>query len=266
MITHKSIGYSGRLGNQMFQYAALKAQSLRIGIDCYLPDHTNLKSDGCFDYTNNRWIPYKLDLFDCFKITSPLLNQTENNLYKELNFSYEFHILDVIDNTAIEGYFQSYKYFEDYDEEIRREFTFKDEILEKCTKIIANYSNTVAIHIRRGDQVAHPGMWNVTLEYIQEALNQFTDDEYTFLVFSDDINWCKQVFPEGVIFMEGNGQYEDMCLMTLCNHNIISNSTFSWWAAYLNCNINKKIVAPKNWFTDKSIKTSDLYPPNWIIV
>jgi len=266
MITHKSIGYSGRLGNQMFQYAALKAQSLRIGIDCYLPNHTNLKADGCFDLTNNKWISYKLDLYDCFKITTKLINRNECTIYTEKDYSFDSSIVNVSDNTAIEGYFQSYKYFEDYDAEIRKEFTFKDELLAKCTKVISNYSNTVAIHIRRGDQVAHPGMWNVTLAYIQEALNQFTDDEYTFLVFSDDINWCKQVFPDGVIFMEGNSQYEDMCLMTLCNHNIISNSTFSWWAAYLNSNSSKKVLAPKNWFTDKNINTSDLIPSTWVLL
>jgi hypothetical protein len=263
MITHKSIGYSGRLGNQMFQYAAVKAQSLRLNVDCYLPNHTAIKQDGCFDYTNNKWIQYKLDLYDCFNISAPLLNQTETNLYIESDFSYESLILDVLDNTAIEGYFQSYKYFEDYKDEILKEFTFKDEILNKCKSEISKYTNTVAVHIRRGDQVAHPNMWNVSLEYIQAALEQFSDEEYTFLIFSDDMEWCKQVFPEGVIFMEGNNQYEDLCLMSLCNHNVISNSSYSWWAAYLNNNKNKKVVVPINWFIPAKPLT-DLYLPQWI--
>ena len=226
MITHKSIGYSGRLGNQMFQYAAAKAQALRLNVDCYLPDHTVIKQDGCFDYTNNKWIQYKLDLYDCFNITAPLLNQTEVNVYTESNFSYESLILEVLDNTSIEGYFQSYKYFEDCKDRILEEFTFKDEILNKCKAEVSKYANPVAIHIRRGDQVAHPNMWNVSLEYIQAALEQFSDEEYTFLIFSDDIEWCKQVFPEGVVFMEGNNQYEDLCLMSVCNHNVISNSSY----------------------------------------
>ena len=263
MITHKSIGYSGRLGNQMFQYAALKAQALKLNVDCYLPNHTAIKQDGCFDFTNNKWIQYKLDLYDCFNITTPLLNQTETNIYIELDFSYESLILDVLDNTAIEGYFQSYKYFEDCKDVILKEFTFKDEILNKCKSEISKYTNPVAVHIRRGDQVAHPGMWNVTLEYIQAALEQFSDDEYTFLIFSDDIEWCKQVFPEGVVFMEGNNQYEDLCLMSLCNHNVISNSSYSWWAAYLNNNKNKKVVVPSNWFIPAKSLT-DLYLPEWI--
>jgi hypothetical protein len=263
MITHKSIGYSGRLGNQMFQYAAAKAQALRLGVDCYLPDHTTIKQDGCFDFTNNRWIGYKLDLYDCFNITAPLLNQSESVLYNETDFSYESSILDVADSTAIEGYFQSYKYFEDYKDEILKEFTFKEEILSECKLQISKYTNPVAIHIRRGDQVAHPNMWNVSLEYIQAALEQFSDDEYTFLIFSDDMEWCKQVFPEGVIFMEGNNQYQDLCLMSLCDHNVISNSSYSWWAAYLNNNKNKKVVVPSNWFIPAKPLT-DLYLPQWI--
>ena len=233
MITHKSIGYSGRLGNQMFQYAAAKAQALRLNVDCYLPDHTVIKQDGCFDYTNNKWIQYKLDLYDCFNITAPLLN------------------------------FQSYKYFEDCKDRILEEFTFKDEILNKCKAEVSKYANPVAIHIRRGDQVAHPNMWNVSLEYIQAALEQFSDEEYTFLIFSDDIEWCKQVFPERVVFIEGNNQYEDLCLMSLCNHNVISNSSYSWWAAYLNSNANKKVVVPSNWFIPAKPLT-DLYLPEWI--
>jgi hypothetical protein len=265
MLTHKSIGYSGRLGNQMFQYAAAKAQALRLNVDCYLPNHIDIKQDGCFDYTNNKWIQYKLDLYDCFNISAPLLNQTENNLYIESNFSYENLILEVSDNTAIEGYFQSYKYFEDCKDAILKEFTFKDEILDKCKLEISKYTNPVAIHIRRGDQVAHPNMWNVSLEYIQAALEQFTDEEYTFLIFSDDIEWCKQVFPEGVVFMEGNDQYEDLCLMSLCNHNVISNSSYSWWAAYLNQNQNKKVVVPSNWFIPEKPLT-DLYLNNWIVI
>ena len=265
MLTHKSIGYSGRLGNQMFQYAAAKAQSLRLNVDCYLPNHTAIKQDGCFDLTNNKWIQYKLDLYDCFNITSPVLDRMETNLYTESDFLYQSDILTISDGTAIEGYFQSYKYFEDYKDQILKEFIFKDEIINKCKLQISKYTNPVAIHIRRGDQVAHPNMWNVSLEYIQAALEQFSDKEYTFLIFSDDMEWCKQVFPEGVIFMEGNDQYEDLCLMSLCNHNVISNSSYSWWAAYLNNNKNKKVVVPSNWFIPAKPLT-DLYPNNWIVI
>lgn len=264
MITHKSIGYSGRLGNQMFQYAALKALFLKTGYEMFLPDHTTIKPDGCYDMTNDKWIEYKLDLLDCFDLTCPVLNNTPLNLYQEQSFNFEPKIFSIPDNTAIEGYFQSYKYFDDLKQEILKDFTFKPSILDNCLSKISLYPNPVSIHIRRGDYVNHPGFWNITPEYIQEAFNYFTDDEYTFLIFSDDIEWCKQIFPEGVVFIEGN-QFEDLCLMSLCDHNIISNSSYSWWGAYLNQNENKKVIAPKNWFIPAK-PLNDLYPNDWIII
>jgi hypothetical protein len=265
MITHKSIGYSGRLGNQMFQYATLKALSLKTGFQCFLPNNTKTKLDGLFDFTNQKWIKYQLDLLDCFEITTPISNSNIDLIYQEQNFTFEPKIFDILDNTAIEGYFQSYKYFNEYTEEIFKEFTFKQHILYKCFDIISKYQNKVAIHIRRGDYVAHPGYWNTTPEYIQAALEQFSDNEYTFLIFSDDIDWCKQVFPEGVIFMENNTQFEDLCLMSMCEHNIISNSSYSWWGAYLNKNKDKKIIAPKEWFIPAK-PLDDLYPKNWTVI
>lgn len=265
MITHNSIGYSGRLGNQMFQYATLKSISIETGFSCVLPNNTKIKSDGAYDFTNNKWIPYKLDLLNCFEISSPILDIKTENKYQEKNFIFEPEIFDIKDNTSIEGYFQSYKYFEKYKEQIYDEFKFKNSILYKCFCIISKYSDTVAIHVRRGDYVNHSGFWNITEEYIQEAINKFNDKKYTFLVFSDDIKWCKQIFPENMVYVENNNHYEDLCLMSLCNHNIISNSSYSWWGAYLNKNEDKKIIAPKNWFTE-SKPLIDLYPKNWIIV
>ncbi len=265
MIIHKSIGYSGRLGNQMFQYAALKAISLKNNYECCLPNNIDIKQDGCFDFTNNKWIQYKLDLLDGFELTTPLMDIQTDSLYQEKKFTFEPEIFNIKDNTAIDGYFQSYKYFDEYKENILKEFTFKKEILDKCYNIISKYHNTVSIHVRRGDYVKHPGFWTLTPDYLQKALKQFEDKEYKFLIFSDDIEWCEQVFLEGAIFIKNNNQFEDLCLMSLCQHNIIANSSYSWWGAYLNKNKDKRIIAPSNWFTDPK-PLNDLYPKNWIII
>jgi hypothetical protein len=245
MITHKSIGYSGRLGNQMFQYAALKVISTAMKKSIILPDNTNIKKNGCFDFTNNIWIPYKLDLLEGFD-----LNCTIGNIEG--------------DNVVIDGYFQTYEYISGYEEEIMKEFKFKPHILTKCNQIINLYKNPVSIHVRRQDYINHPDYWVITPEYIQKALNYFNDSDYTFLIFSDDIDWCKQVFPDGVVFIQGN-QFEDMCLMSLCDHNVICNSTFSWWGAFLNKNINKKVIAPAKWFSEDR-NLSYLYPQNWLVI
>jgi hypothetical protein len=246
MITHKSIGYSGRLGNQMFQYAVCKVLSIKINQPLVLPNNTNIKQDGCFDFTNNKWIPYKLDLLDCFDL-SCTIGEIEG------------------DKIELEGYFQNYSYVEKYEVELIKEFKFKQHILDKSKNIINQYKEPIAVHIRRGDYVAHPGFWNITQEYIQKALYYFDDNEYTFIVFSDDIEWCKQIFPKKVVFMEGYNQFEDLCMMSLCKHNIISNSTYGWWGAFLNQNVAKEIVAPRNWYTDNRDITG-LYPQNWTII
>jgi len=246
MITHKSIGYSGRLGNQMFQYAALKVISLIMKQPIVLPNNINVKQDGCFDFTTNTWIPYKLDLLDGFDLNCQI-GEIEG------------------DNIVVDGYFQSCTHLIEYEKEIIKELTFKQSILNKCKLEINKYPNPVSIHVRRGDYVKHPGYWVVTPEYIQEALNYFTDQKHTFLVFSDDIEWCKHVFPEGVVFIEGNNQFEDLCMMSLCNHNIIANSSYSWWGAFLNKNPNKKVIAPSNWFIP-SKSLNNLYPNNWIVI
>jgi len=271
MITHKSIGYNGRLGNQMFQYAALRSLSLEKEYKMIFPNTLTPKSDAAFDFTNNKWIEVGFYLMDCFELNfleidkENILDSTIKNSYSELTFEYDPSFFDISDFTSLEGYFQSPKYFEKHKDIILDDFTFKHNILNKCQNIISQYTNPVAIHIRRGDYVNHPGYWNITPEYIQEAFNHFSDDEYTFLIFSDDIEWCKQIFPEGVVFMEGNNQFEDLCLMSLCDHNIISNSSYSWWGAYLNKNEKKRVIAPKNWFIPAK-PLNDLYPDNWIVI
>lgn len=265
MITHKSIGYSGRLGNQMFQYATLKALSLETGFECFLPNHLTIKPDGAYDFTNNKWIEYKLDLLDCFEITSPTSENIFTTTYQEKGFEFDPSIYLIHDNTALEGYFQSYKYFDKYEKEIKNEFTFKNSILEKCKSILIKYPNPVSIHVRRGDYVNHPGFWTVTPEYLIQALNSLPSGDYTYLIFSDDIEWCKEVFNDDFIFVEGNNQFEDICLMSLCKHNIISNSSYSWWAAWLNPNYLKTVIAPSNWFTEYK-PLNDLYPSNWTIL
>jgi hypothetical protein len=246
MITHKSIGYSGRLGNQMFQYAALKVISYVMKQPVILPNHTSLKHDGFFNFTDGKWYQQKLDLLDGFDLDCQI-GEIEG------------------DSIILEGYFQSYSYLKEHEKELIKEFIFKQPILDKCLLEMNKHLNPVSIHVRRGDYVAHPNYWVVTPEYFQEALNHFTDQEYTFLVFSDDIEWCKNTFPEGVVYIEGNNQFEDLCMMSLCNHNIIANSSYSWWGAFLNKNPNKKVIAPSNWFTEPK-PLNGLYPNNWIVI
>jgi hypothetical protein len=110
MITHKSIGYSGRLGNQMFQYAALKSLALKNGFEYSLPNNLKVKSDGLFDFTNEKWIEYKLDLIDGFNLNCTITEYQPQNEYVEQSFTFDNNFFNIKDNTSIDGYFQSYKY------------------------------------------------------------------------------------------------------------------------------------------------------------
>jgi hypothetical protein len=108
------------------------------------------------------------------------------------------------------------------------------------------------------------------MDYFEAAMKRIPSGT-TFVVFSDDINWCRENFSKddkNILFIEGNLDYEDISLMSLCDHNIISNSTFSWWAAWLNDNPSKIVIAPKNWFGPaySNLSTEDLYCPGWLVI
>lgn len=233
-----TLGYFGWLGNQMFQYAATFASSKRLGVECGFPENTP-------------------NLYDIFNISSTKVTSSQKHLYMEPSFQYS--PIPDIDNLTLYGYFQSEKYFSDYADAIRKEFTFKDD----CADVA---SGTVSLHVRRGDyldlQDHHP---LCNLEYYNNAMAMFPGAR--FLVFSDDIEWCKQnIKGDAIEYSEGNSASTDLQLMTKCDHHIIANSSYSWWGAWLGKNKDKTVVAPKAWFGPaKRLITDDIYAKGWIV-
>lgn len=274
MITNKSIGYTGRLANQILQHAVLIAIGVKNGYTVKLPSKNEiLKFDGCYDFANQKWIPYKLDLYNCFDLSSPKCSDKEISelkyTYNESSFSFDQNVFNIKDSTSVEGYFQSYKYLTNARNEILKEFKFKSHIEKEANDVInqINDKEIVAIHVRRGDIVNNPTLPLIGFDYIGKSLEYFTDKDYNFLVISDDINWCKDSFQkdDNVFFSEGHSNYVDLCIMSKCNHNIISNSSFSWWAAWSNTNKNKRITIPSTWFKPEiKYDTKDLYCEDWI--
>lgn len=129
--------------------------------------------------------------------------------------------------------------------------------------IVQNKEPFVSVHVRRGDYIKHPmfaQLWNT--DYYERAMAQFPEGT-RFLFFSDDINYCRtRWYGESYSYSAGRTEVEDLNLMASCHHNIIANSSFSWWAAYLNPNPNKKVIYPKAWHTDGVQRVG--FPKDWV--
>ena len=264
-VAFNHLGQLGQLGNQMFQYAAAKGVASKLDVPFMIPNHRQLFDDGI----GNR---YTILLFDVFKLTSASLLgtlRTENYVQENgFTFNKDLFKIDKTENCSLYGFFQTEKYFKHIEKQIRKDFTFKDEIKDECDDLIKQFTNPIALHIRRGDFV-----WNnknhppLSLDYYKSALELFESDREV-IIFSDDTEWCKEqeLFADDRFAVaEGGDQFYDLCLMSMCDDFIIANSTFSWWGAWL---ANRgKVVAPKNWFGETlGHDTKDLYCKGWTVL
>jgi hypothetical protein len=252
----------GGIGNNLFQIAAGYALSLNHKRD-YICSTKEIH------HTHNPLTCYRNNILRNIKFFDDSL---PFEMYQEINFEYK-EINPTHNNLKIYGYFQSEKYFENYKNEIIDLFKIDDDtkikLYEKYNDIINN-ENTCSVHIRRGDYVNlqnyHPLQ---SIDYYKSAFSKLNKDTH-YIIFSDDLNWCKDNFKflSNVQFIDGNKDYEDLYLMSLCKNNIIANSSFSWWGAWLNQNKNKVVISPKLWFgpsfSDKN--TNDVYCKNWLIL
>ena len=250
MISFNNIGYMGRLGNQMFQYASLKGIASHKGYWYSIPEHDSF------------------DIVNCFKIPPTLPNKNTKTVEPD-NTKFDRHFFDNCpDDVDIVGYFQTEKYFKHIEKDIRRDFTFHDKIVEFCLKHKEKFfSNTpiVSLHIRRTDYLTDSNFESLSLNYYLNALKILP--KFPVIVFSDDIQWCKENFADDIFtFSSFDNQYLDLCLMTMCDYHVIANSSFSWWGSWLAK--SKQTIAPRKWFTGSYShwNTSDLYLPEWIVL
>ena len=259
-----SIKIQGGIGNNLFQIACACAYSFRH-------DRELILSNDKFGITHNSLDTYKSNFLIEFDFVEKY-NVSKFKNYNEPFFHYQ-EIPKIEGDVYLNGYYQSEKYFLDFENEIRELFWPPAEIgnvIREKYKELLN-KNICSVHIRRGDYLKFPDHHPVqSINYYMKAIRTMSEDSI-FLIFSDDINWCKQNFPnieEKFVFIEGNKDYEDLLLMSLCKNNIIANSSFSWWGAWLNDNIDKKVVAPSKWFgsTNSNNNTVDLYCKNWNII
>jgi len=251
----------GGLGNMMFQIATSYSVALR--------DDKEMICD-----TRNMMIPHKPysfytnSVFRNVKFSNTLTN---SNHLGEGEFNYT-PIPKLDGNIKLVGHFQSEKYFINHRNKILELFEIddvtKNYLFEKYREIINK--DTCSIHVRRGDYLGlknhHPIQ---PIEYYLQAIKLIGEDKH-YVIFSDNIKWCEDNFKflNNKTFISDNKDYEDLYLMSMCKNNIIANSTFSWWGAWLNKNKDKKVIAPKQWFgvSNSHLDTSDLYCEKWITI
>ena len=262
MIGHNHLGKNGRFGNQMFQYASTKGIAANLGFDfCIPPGPVN---DEEFNDEENQH-----KLFMAFKLPSV----KEVNLFpapykQESSFTFDEELFNTCeDNVNLYGFFQSEKYFKHIKQEIREDFIWRDDVWNTCKEIfdeIIPDGEAISLHVRRTDQVTkskyHPVQPN---SYYEKALAKLPD--VPVIVFSDEPEWCKtqEIFEsDRFLISDSSDNIHDMCLMSMCNYQIIVNSSYSWWGAWLSGSEN--VIAPTVWFGEEAgLDDKDIVPDRW---
>jgi|TARA_R110002126_G_scaffold68293_1_gene172879 hypothetical protein len=295
MITFHRLGENGRLGNQLFQYAALRALSLENNYEIKIPNPTQR------DWHGQSCLLENFNIGCDFLTASDLENL--QFLYNEPDhMKYDENFFKIPDNSSINGFFQSTFYFGNFANQIKKELTPKEHITEQASErlsqIKSDYSGyeIVSLHLRRGDNTdwSNPNpklstMYGTNGElqnnsfygrYLTAAKDNFKNRKVKFLVFtggarsqnnenSNDIEWCqKNLEGEEYIIADKNTAMNDFSTIMNCDHNIISHiSSFGWWAAYLNKNNNKEVIAPLHYHPDLENYTyrEGFYPESWIL-
>jgi hypothetical protein len=282
----------GGLGNQMFQYAAGRALSIKHEVPL------RLDISAFVDYELHQGFELKR-LFNCAAETStdnavqnilgwqslPRIRQIvsrpsmaafrRNTFVVEPHFHYWPAIENVPSSCYLMGYWQSEKYFLEIAPVIRKDFTFISPLNGKNAELAKqiNQTNAVSLHVRRGDYInnKNSGVYEIcSIDYYTRSVEAVAGrvNSPFFYIFSDDMKWVRSNLKLGyphlyVDINKGVDSYNDMRLMSMCNHHIIANSSFSWWAAWLNAKIDKLVVAPRSWFiTPKNV--NDLLPMEWL--
>jgi len=253
----------GRMCNQMFQIATAKALSLENN-DSFICSYN---TSGIKPTTNQtkkyRKTVFKKLRFESFNTSQKVIDRGSDDFsYKKINY---------VNNLCLTGYYQSEKYFIDKQEEIREMFSCPPEILafiERNYKKLLQRDNSCAVHIRRGDYLKYKEYHNnLNLDYYKACFDKMKGKHFVF--FSDDIQWCKKNFKTlESTFVDSGSDIIDFYLMSNLKNHIIANSSYSWWAAWLNKREHKTVLAPRRWFGQKNsdFVTKDLIPSSWEII
>jgi len=284
---------SGRLGNILFQYSAGRQLAIKNNTSLLLDLSENYQRDDIFAFRIQRLLQslsIQGELFNPIPWT--LIHKTVQHagfgkvlhpkgIFQHEELFFNPRVLDLRDGCSLKGYFQSPKYFQEIagviKEDLRPRHSLEaPDFLEYRDKI--RQTNSVSIHVRRGDYLQYPNRNLLDLWYYKRAMEYFFEREQgvQFFIFSDDITWCRQNF----LFEKMNfitlrdtkrNPLADLFLMQSCKHNIISNSAYAWWGAWLNENPGNIVLAPNQWkkMNNKVMNRKildDIYPPQWTLL
>ena len=261
MIGHNHLGKNGRFGNQMFQYAATRGVAAWKGYEWCIPDGP--KTDEEFEDEENQH-----KLFMAFKLPNAKIVKDHPAPYKqEASFTFDEDLFNNCeDNVNLYGYFQSEKWFNHIENSIREDFTWREDVNAMCLQMFDDITGgqAISLHIRRTDHLIKPTYHPVLpLSYYEEALSKFPSD-IPVLVFSDEPAWCfeQDLFKDDRFLISDSGDnITDMCLMSMCQYQIMANSTYSWWGAWLSN--SKDVIAPRLWFGPDGQDPKDIYVDRW---
>jgi len=287
-----AVQLTGGLGNQMFQYATARALAARRRTRLVL-DSSWFQGRGGGVTTEPR--RYELDCFALDAEVVPIgevarlhrtLVPSRKPVLRQLvepEFGHPADLLNAPDNTYLRGYWQNPTYFADFESSIRRDFTFRADVVaavaDRATQLAAARLPVVSVHVRRGDYVTDRGVGKRmgTLErgYYLRALEKLAAGVGAFqvLLFTDDPDWCsanlKLPYEHAVVSAtraEREAWAAFLHLMTLCDHHVLANSSFSWWGAWLNPSPRKVVVAPRPWLVDARWDDAHRLPREWVRV
>lgn len=288
----KIVKILGGLGNQMFQYALFvalrnKFPNEKIYVDASYFNtyhvHNGLELNRIFginlpqaSFLDRLKVTYPVHWFKLSRVIRKVFPKRSTECIEAKDYTFNADVFTT-ESRYYDGYWQNYKYFESYIDEVRLGFKFKMPLNTKTKNLLERLrgdKNSVSIHVRRGDYLKaqnYTGLCN--LDYYKKAIKYIMQEIKcpVFYIFSDDIEWCKNniaplIQDSEYIFVDWNRESEsplDMLLMSNCHHNIIANSSFSWWAACLNTNSDKITIAPEKWTNTKV--NCKFQMPDWIL-
>lgn len=277
---------NGGLGNQLFQYSFGRYLSEKN------KDILKLDIQGLEKTTKDTQRKFLLNKFNIsssigepteikkmkypFGFLSKIKRGLDVKIFRKFYINFEPKLLTLKGDVYLAGFFQSENYFKEIESIIRKEFTLKDPLSPSAQTYadqITQIQDAISIHIRRGDYVSNSSankyFGTCDLTYYERAISKIKESitSPNFFIFSDDIEWVKEHLKiEGAVYVSNPNlsEYEELILMSYCAHNIIANSTFSWWGAWLNQNPNKIVIAPQKWLNTDISKQPDIVPSTWI--